>query len=280
MDNPSDGAQLNDNGQAQNQPTSTTQEPKFEGPEWLASMPEELRASKSLAKFKDVENLARGYENAQKLIGRDRITIPKTDEEFREAYTKLGCPDDPKKYSFKYDDSKLSEAHRDALAKDVELFREWAKDAGLNNSQANAIINKYVAQAGVFVADDLTRCTAEVQACESALRSEWGEAYDVKIAVANRVLSRYGDQGMMQAIAESGLGRNPGFVRMMVKLGEMTQEDVGLDKTGGSQVMTPDAIREQIAEVQAHPAYLDASHPEHKMVVDRAQKLFERLVAR
>lgn len=60
----------------------------------------------------------------------------------------------------------------------------------------------------------------------------------------------------------------------------MTQEDVGLDRTGGSQVMTPEAIREQIAEVQSHPAYLDASHPEHKMVVDRAQKLFERLVAR
>lgn len=279
MDNPDNGAQPTENGQAQN-PGQGTQEQKFEGPEWLASLPDDLKTSKSLAKFKDVENLARGYENAQKLIGRDRITIPKTDEEFRDAYTKLGCPDDPKKYTFKYDDSKLSEVHRGALAKDVEMFREWAKEAGLNNAQANAIINRYAGQAGVFAAEDAARCSAEMQACESALRSEWGEAYEVKLAVANRVLSRFGDQGMIQAIADSGLGRNPGFVRMMVKLGEMSQEDVGLDKTGGSQVMTPDALREQIAELQNHPAYLDASHPEHKVVVDRVQKLFERLVAR
>ena len=274
MDNPTDGAQLNEQqGQeAQNQ--------KFEGPEWLASMPDDLKASKTLSKFKDVENLARGYENAQKLIGRDRITIPKTDEEFQEAYAKLGCPDDTKKYAFKYDDSKLSDVHKGALAKDVEMFRGWAKAAGLNNAQANVVINKYAEQAGIYAAEDLAKCTAETQACESALRSEWGEAYDLKITIANRVLSRYGDQNMIQAIVDSGLGRNPGFVRMISKLGEMTQEDVGLDKTGGSQVMTPEAIREQIAEVQSHPAYLDASHPEHKMVVDRAQKLFERLVAR
>jgi hypothetical protein len=274
MDNPTDGAQLNEQqGQeAQNQ--------KFEGPEWLASMPDDLKASKTLSKFKDVENLARGYENAQKLIGRDRITIPKTDEEFQEAYAKLGCPDDPKKYAFKYDDSKLSDVHKGALAKDVEMFRGWAKAAGLNNAQANVVINKYAEQAGIYAAEDLAKCTAETQACESALRSEWGEAYDLKITIANRVLSRYGDQNMIQAIVDSGLGRNPGFVRMISKFGEMTQEDVGLDRTGGSQVMTPEAIREQIAEVQSHPAYLDASHPEHKMVVDRAQKLFERLVAR
>lgn len=274
MDNPTDGAQLNE------QQGQEVQSQKFEGPEWLASMPDDLKASKTLSKFKDVENLARGYENAQKLIGRDRITIPKTDEEFQEAYAKLGCPDDPKKYAFKYDDSKLSDAHKGALAKDVEMFRGWAKAAGLNNAQANMVINKYAEQAGIYAAEDLAKCTAETQACESALRSEWGEAYDLKITIANRVLSRYGDQNMIQAIVDSGLGRNPGFVRMISKLGEMTQEDVGIDKTGGSQVMTPEAIREQIAEVQSHPAYLDASHPEHKMVVDRAQKLFERLVAR
>lgn len=274
MDNPTDGAQLNE------QQGQEAQGQKFEGPEWLASMPDDLKASKTLSKFKDVENLARGYENAQKLIGRDRITIPKTDEEFQEAYAKLGCPDDPKKYAFKYDDSKLSDVHKGALAKDVEMFRGWAKAAGLNNAQANVVINKYAEQAGIYAAEDLAKCTAETQACESALRSEWGEAYDLKITIANRVLSRYGDQNMIQAIVDSGLGRNPGFIRMISKLGEMTQEDVGLDKTGGSQVMTPEAIREQIAEVQSHPAYLDASHPEHKMVVDRAQKLFERLVAR
>lgn len=274
MDNPTDGAQLNE------QQGQEVQSQKFEGPEWLASMPDDLKTSKTLSKFKDVENLARGYENAQKLIGRDRITIPKTDEEFQEAYAKLGCPDDPKKYAFKYDDSKLSEVHKGALAKDVEMFRGWAKAAGLNNAQANVVINKYAEQASIYAAEDLAKCTAETQACESALRSEWGEAYDLKITIANRVLSRYGDQNMIQAIVDSGLGRNPGFVRMISKLGEMTQEDVGLDRTGGSQVMTPEAIREQIAEVQSHPAYLDASHPEHKMVVDRAQKLFERLVAR
>ena len=46
------------------------------GNDFLSTIPEELREHPSLSPIKDVENLARSYVNAQKLIGADKIPLP------------------------------------------------------------------------------------------------------------------------------------------------------------------------------------------------------------
>ena len=76
---------------------------QFDGPEWLGSLPAELHSSASLRKFADVENLARGYVNAERLIGTDKIPVPKTDDDYKQVFLRLGASEDPKEYDLGID---------------------------------------------------------------------------------------------------------------------------------------------------------------------------------
>lgn len=275
LDNPQGGTQGTPGAQGTPNPGEGggTQ---FTGPEWMANLPEDLKASKSLGKFKDVENLARGYVNAEQLLGRDKIPMPKTDAEFEEVYTKLGCPADVKEYKVQYATEKLPEPLKEALASDLKDFLPLAKSVGLNNKQANKLFGAFAEHMqGIHDRTEAQR-DLEFTKAEAAIRAEYGEAMDVKLNLVNRMISTLGGQDVVQAIANSGLGRNPEFIKMMVKLGEQHAEELGVDKTGNASLMTPTAIKQQIAELQAHPAYLDASHPEHKIVVERVRQMFLR----
>lgn len=251
----------------------------FQGPEWMSGLPEDLQSSKSLSKFKDVENLARGYVNAEKLIGRDQIPMPKTDDEFMATYARLGCPDDVSGYNITYDQIE-DESLRGTMDEDLKAFLPMAKEAGLNNKQASVIFGKYVGRIKELVVQRNAQVNSEMTSAEAALRAEFGEQTETKLTYANRALSALGDKQLIDAITSSGLGRNPAFIKMMVRVGEMHAEELGIDKTGSSGLMSPNDLSSAISELQAHPAYMDASHPEHKVIVDRVAQLFARANAR
>lgn len=251
--------------------------PAWDGPEWMSSMPDDIKGSSSLGKFKDVENLARGYMNAEKLLGRDKIPMPKTDAEFADVYAKLGCPADIKEYQVALGDIKVSDAMKESLNSDLPAFLEVAKASGLNSKQANTIFNTFAGYVSEIEAQQQANIDTEYAQAEAAIRAEYGEATPVKLNLANRMLSQMGGDELVGAIANSGLGRNPAFVKMMVKLGEMHAEELGIDKTGNANLMTPSNIKQQISDLQASPAYWDATHPDHRSTVDRVTQLFTRL---
>jgi len=81
---------------------------KFTMPEWLAQLPDEaLRLEPSLAQIngKDWSEagpaLAKGYVEAQKLIGQNRLPTPQKDwddKKWDEFYSKVGRPEKPDGY--------------------------------------------------------------------------------------------------------------------------------------------------------------------------------------
>lgn len=288
MDNPADGTQATEEtgskapvetgaGAGTDSSATTETGTKFDGPEWMSSMPDDIKSSVSLTKFKDIENLARGYMNAERLLGRDKIPMPKTDEEFADVYAKLGCPTDIKDYQIKVSDEGASKELKKVFKADLETFLPVAKQIGLNNKQASAVFGAYTK--AVIESNKAAELQQGIEfaKAEAEIRAEYGEATDVKLALANRVISQLGGEDVANAIAASGLGRNPKFVRMMVKLGERHAEELGIDKTGNSNMATPSTLKQQIADLQASTAYWDATHPEHKLTVERVTQLFMRL---
>ena len=81
------------------------------GNEFLQMIPEELRQDPSLTPIKNVENLARSYVNAQKLIGADKIPMPvnPTDEDLDRIYDRLGRPESPDGYEIQADGTVVTE---------------------------------------------------------------------------------------------------------------------------------------------------------------------------
>lgn len=243
---------------------------------WLDSLPEDLRTNKSLLKFTDVANLAKGYVNAEQLLGRDKIPMPVTDDDWNSVYDRLGRPTSGDEYKLELGEFELPDFLKEPLESDTKWFREAAHRLGLNHKQASALYSEFATNMGSYISQRQQEIGVEVTKTEQALRGEYGEAYEHKISLANRALTHLGGQELVDAIATSGLGRHPGFIRMMVKVGERISEEMGVDRAG-QPVYTPNDLQTQLSAIHAHPAYLDRRHPEHKAKVEEAMALMRRL---
>ena len=78
-------------------PAATT----TEAPDWRVGLSDELKDNASIGSFKTTADLAKGYINAVKKIGVDKINVPTqhtTPEEWNEVFSKLGLPAEIDKY--------------------------------------------------------------------------------------------------------------------------------------------------------------------------------------
>ena len=54
--------------------------------DWRLAMSEEFRTNPSIEKFTTIDGLAKSYLNAESMIGRDKIPMPQTDDEWADTY--------------------------------------------------------------------------------------------------------------------------------------------------------------------------------------------------
>ncbi len=68
---------------------------------WKEALPEDVREDPSMEAIQTVDNLAKSYVNAQKMIGADKIIVPNKyaeANEWKDVFTKLGLPESVDKY--------------------------------------------------------------------------------------------------------------------------------------------------------------------------------------
>jgi hypothetical protein len=239
-------------------------------PPSLNHLPEEIRAEPSLGTVKNLSGLVKSFVSAQKMIGRDKIPLPgenASEAELREFYSRLGVPEDPKGY--KFDAPQLPEG----MAVNEKLdnwFREAAHKHGLTPKQAASLYSEFNGlQAGEFSERQQAEQMGVAEA-ETALKKEWGKAFDSKLELAKRAVTTFGAQ---ESIDKLGLGNHPDFVRMMAKIGEAISEDK-LVKAGSP--VTPVDAQSQINSIMGDSKnpYHHREHPQHQEYVERVSKLF------
>ena len=248
------------------------------GHEFLSMLPEEIRDHPSLHPIKDVENLARSYVNAQRLIGADKLPMPvnPSEEDLDRIYSRLGRPESPDGYQLSVDGNIVTE--------DVaSQFADVAHNLRLTPEQASGIMDYYrSAVENTGVANIQQSQEMQEQAMES-LRQEWGRAYDQKIQAAASVAQEFMDTDIFNLTLADGsrLGDNPGFIKAMANVADfkrsVTSEDT-VSESAQSNVMTP---REAQAEIDSimndrKNAYWDKSNPvARQRAIQRVQELME-----
>lgn len=258
------------------EPSTTPNAGGEPGTSWLSSLPQELQSSKSLQKFSSVEALAKSYINAEGLIGRDKIPMPKTDEEFMAVYDRLGRPSSPEGYGFTLDGVE-DEQLRGLLEKDLEWFGPKAHELGLSKKQAQALMEAYVGKVGEVRQASNSNVDYEFNRAQAALRQEFGkEGADDRIRVANLTLSKFLSRDVINMIENSGLGRSAEFIKFLASVGDDRLEELGIDRTGNN-VLTPESLMDEISRAQADPAYMDKTHPGHKAAVAKVTSLYEKM---
>ena len=253
------------------------------GKELRDLLPEEIRDHPSLASIKDVPNLGRSFVNAQRLIGPDKIALPKnpTEEDMNNIFSKLGRPEEPTGYGLQADGVMITEDV-------VNNYQDVAHKLGLTPTQATGILDYYrrsLEQASESVNQ---HNETQIQDTESKLKAEWGVAYEDKVAGAHNIVSEYASKELLQMKLADGtkIGNHPAFIKAFSNIADfkktVTSEDTIKEGASNNRLTPADAQSkiDAIMNDKSH-AYWDRKNAvaRHK-AVEEVKGLYEMVSGR
>ena len=219
--------------------TSTTA-PTSTGNWWDNIEDSDLKGYVANKGWKDSTELARGYQNLEKLLGSEKLPMPKGDDDvegWNKLYTKLGRPETPEGYGIKAAEGQDPTLANAAASKFHEL--------GLTEKQGQALTNWWAEQSqGLLDAQSAAQAQSADQAI-AELKNEWGNKYDENIELGRRAAREYGLDADALGKIEGALGTK-GLLDLMAKIGrgQGEAEFIGQGKT--SFGMSPEAARARI----------------------------------
>jgi len=239
---------------------------------WKEAISEDLRNDPNISKFTELEALAKSYVNATRMIGQDKVAVPNnnsTEDQWNEVYNKLGRPESPDKYKL--------EVKSDVVPLDESAIKSFAENAhqlGLNNKQAQGILEFYKnSMEGSAQQNQVDMETAQAQA-EQELRKEWGSNYESNIKKAGAVAKANMDANILDMQLKDGtrLGDHPAIIKGFANIANLMSEDklVSTESENVSQGIDYDAEISKIVNDRDGP-YWNKAHPDHDKIV---QKVF------
>ena len=231
--------------------------------DWKSTLPDELKNDATLQNFNNVEDLAKTVVHQQKRLG-NTISIPKTDEEYNDVYTKLGRPEDATKYTVN-----IPEDYQPFFEqRNLEEFTNVAHKIGLSDKQVGALLEYQMNTIKHEEENEPAEISRQKAETESVLKQEWGYDYDKKVAAADRALAVYGDDELKDLITNSTAGNNPAVIRFFARLGQEVTEDMAQNTQNNRLSVSPLDAKDEIAKIMA-----DNTHPYHKGDETAAEKV-------
>jgi len=249
--------------------------------DWRSSLPEEIRDNPSFAKFNSVDSLAASYVNLQSHLGRDKITKPVTEGDWDEVYEFLGRPESADKYEITLADDLPDAVSAQLNEETLSSFKQQAHKLGLNAGQVQSLV---AWQAGNMINQHTAHENGAVKSIEdgeSALRQEWGRAYDQNLEFAKKAFNEYGGDELSNKMISSGMGNDPDVLKAFANIAKATMADKDLAGTtnGAKMALTPEEARSEASTIMSHPSYTDKRHPEHTATVKKVSDLFNQAYA-
>jgi hypothetical protein len=240
------------------------------GPEWMASLPDDMRADASLARFKDVGGLAKSYRELERFTGADKaslLKLPKDEAapEWSDVWAKLGRPEKPEGYTF--------EGLEDMPG--LDGFRQAAHTAGLPAKQAQVLAKWYAEHTGQ------QREALRTEA-ETTLKQEWGAAFDERLHQARKAMDQYGGDDLREWIERSGFGNHPGVIRMFAKVAQAVAEPGALKGGGGGQGpgagnLSPSEAKARHQELTADREFMNKYYAGDRQAREEMRRLFDMM---
>lgn len=223
-----------------------------------------------------LEDLGRGYQNLEKLLGREKVPMPVGDDDnegWDRVYKAIGRPDKADEYEFE----------RPTLPSDLPYdeeseknFRMWAHVNGLNKKQAKNLYDGYVKtqiERHAVWAEQSKKQRSEL---EQALIREHGQKIESVKQSAKAVMNEYADGEFRQFLDQTGLGNDPRMVRFLHKVAQKTGGETRLKGTPVTQA-APQDLDKAISQFREknNKVLMDRLHPDHKKTVDEYSRLFQ-----
>ena len=250
--------------------SSTTTEQPTVAKSWKDTISEEFRSDPNIAKFTEIDALAKSYINATRMIGQDKVAVPNensTDDQWNEVYGKLGRPESPDKYKL--------EVQSETVPLDENTVKQFAENAhklGLNNKQAQGVLEYYKnSMEGSLQQARIDTETAQANA-EQELRKEWGRSYDENIKKAGAVAKANMSPEILDMQLKDGtrLGDHPTIIKGFANIANLMSEDKMIGTGEDNQTSGRDLDSEISSLVNDRDGpYWNKSHPDHDKIVQQ-----------
>jgi hypothetical protein len=259
-------------------PVSPTTETQPVAKTWKEAISEEFRNDPNIEKFTEIDALAKSYINATQMIGKDKVAVPNknsTEDQWNEVYDKLGRPESADKYSLNV---KSEVVPIDDNA--IKQFAENAHQLGLNNKQAQGILEFYKNNMeGMAQQAKVDTETAQAQSTQE-LRQEWGREFDTNIKKAGALAKANMNPEILDMQLKDGmrLGDHPEIIKGFAKIAGMMSEDK-IVSTESENVSSNTDVETEISDIMNNKdgPYWNKSHPDHDKMVQQVYTLREML---
>jgi len=252
--------------------------------DWTTSLTPEAKSLVTLKGWKTPAEALASYSGLEKLVGGDKIAAPRKDKdgnyekgELERFLQAAGAPKDAKEYSLPKD--LKMEAGTGLTPAALEQFKPIAQKYGLLPHQFQGIMAEFAGMLNAGAKQSAEQKEKAHNEAVTALRGEYGEAYDEKAGLANRVLRSFVDKNRADAIVQK-YGSDPDIIKLLANVGEnMSEDKIGASNMAGG-TLTPAQAAEELRTITAdikHPLFV-AGHKDHAYWVNRRMDL-EKLAA-
>ena len=232
-------------------------------------------------KSKDgVENFIKSYVSSQKMIGGEKLVIPRgandTPEAWARYYEAGGRPKTDADYQAV--DPKLPKGMKTDENLDKE-FRKLAHDLGLSQKSFGKLSEFYNGVVTKNHEDMIKNYNTKYEAAQTALKGEWGDQFSSNVALANKVLRTFGGSAEEIKGFTDLFANEPVVLRVFAAIGKRIEEsaliagetsdlDLGMDdaKKKRADIMTND-------QNPLNKAFYDKRHARHQEAMDEVARL-------
>ena len=227
----------------------------------------------------DHEGLGRSYQSLEKLLGYEKVPVPKSEDDaegWERYFRAAGKPEKADDYEFKVEREKLPQNFYDEEAE--KSFRQWAHANHLNKRQAANLHDAYVKshlERHKAWEDTQKQTKAKLQ---TDLMREHGPAYEGFMKGAKAAISRYADPDFVSYLDETGHGNDPRLIRAFGRIGKEMMGDTRIAGQPKPTVNVGD-LQAAISDYRKanHDALNKKDHPDHERHVAKMAELYRKL---
>lgn len=236
-------------------PADPPQDPPADPPpeaKWSDTLPEDLKSNPVVQKYKTQEDMVKGHLNLQKLVGNDKVPIPKDENDTVaiEAMNRaLGVPEEAAGYEL---ENPTPPEGMESVTFGMDQFKALAHKHSLTPAQAKGIQEDYVGM--LTQAHEVIQKSFQDQVNEAKgeLKKEWGLAYDANIKTAQLVMNKFAGSEEAFEHINAKIGADPVAMKWLAKLGAQFKEgSLGDTPPGGSFTKTPAAAKAEYDKIMS-----------------------------
>lgn len=221
---------------------------------WKSGVRADIKDSPLLQKFEDtpqgLENVLESYGNLEKLLGHEKVPIPKdvNDLEGWNRFSKaMGIPDKAEGYGLP--NATVPESMKD-LVLDKNQFAEVMHSHKVHPSAVKGIWETYQKMAIGAYQKAMDKHTEMLTNTVNTLKGEWGDAYNTNVELGQMVINKFSPDKETNDYITNLLSGDPRGIKFLAKVGNQFAEN----KVGEFQMkrfsLSPDEAKDRVNKIK------------------------------